>query len=123
MFVPAGRQAQRLAEIRPTRGSPAVEDFPTFSPPSQCHPFRATKALAFAGARPLGFSIAASVGWQLQSLFHTEYPGLETAGGLLARMGSSCVLAIQSQKLAVYVNVRIGFSAPVLESGIRAWDL
>ena len=26
-------------------------------------------------------------------------------------------------KLAVDVNVRIGFSAPVLESGIRAWHL
>ena len=35
MSVPAGQQAQRLAEIHPTRGSPAVEDFPTFSRPSQ----------------------------------------------------------------------------------------
>ena len=31
MSAPAGRQAQRLAEIRPTRGSPAVEEFPTIS--------------------------------------------------------------------------------------------
>ena len=27
------------------------------------------------------------------------------------------------RKLAVDVNVRIGFSAPVLERGIRAWHL
>src|SRR5215469_10620091 len=98
MFVPAGRQAQQLAEIRLTRGSSAVEGFPTFSPPSQCHPFRPAKALAFAGARTFGFRIAASVRWQRQSLFLAEFPGLERAGGLLARTESSCVLAIQSQQ-------------------------
>jgi hypothetical protein len=45
----------------------------------------------------------------------------EIVRGVSASKGGGRKLGLG--KLAVDVNVRIGFSAPVLESGIRAWHL
>ena|SRR5215469_5722076 len=93
MSVPAARQAQRLAEIRPTRGSPAVEDFQRLV--LQVNVIRSVLLKPWPLLEPgRGFCIAASV----RNLFSTQSFLDWKEQGNTRPDGSSCVLAIQSQQ-------------------------
>jgi hypothetical protein len=96
MSVPAGRQAQRLAEIRPTRGSPAVEDFQRLV--LQVNVIRSVLLKLWPLLEP-GCLVSVS---QRQSDGNGNLSSTQSfldwkELGITRPDGSSCVLAIQSQ--------------------------